>query len=95
MSLLPNTTHANPSTRFYSPVTSGKFPVVAGTGQTIPIPGMTANGNVLLMYIHPGGGGAGQFFEKVICQVNQVAVTLGQTGSISPQEFIVWHVLSF
>lgn len=97
MSLLPTTTHVNPSTRFFSPVTSGKFPVIAGTTQTISIPGMTANGNVMLMYIHPNvTGGAGQFFSNVVCGTNQVVVTLGQAGASTPlQEFIVWHVLSF
>lgn len=95
MSLLPNTSHANPTTPFYSPRTSGKFPVVAGFTQTIPIAGMTPNGNVMLMYIHNGNAGQGQFFSNVVCGTNQVVITLGQTGSTSPQEYIVWHVLSF
>lgn len=93
MSLLPNSSHANPKTPFYSPRTSGKFFVSAGTTQTIPIPGMTSNGLVLLMYVHPNGGGAAQFIEQVAPGTNQVVVTLGQNGATP--EYIVWHVLSF
>lgn len=97
MSLLPASTNANPTTPFYSPVSSGKFPVIAGVTQTIAIPGMTVNGNVMLMYIHTNAsGGAGQFFANVVPGTNQVVVTLGQSGASTPnQEFIVWHVLKF
>lgn len=93
MSLLISESHASPSSALFSPVLSGKFPVIAGTTQTIAIPGMTANGLVILMYIHPGGAGQGQFFVNVVPGVNQVVVTLGQTGAVG--EFIVWSVLKF
>lgn len=93
MSLLPNTSHANPTTPFYSPRLSGKFLVSAGDTQTIPISGMTSNGLVHLMYVHPNGGGAGQYIQQVVPGTNQVVVTLGQNGATP--EYIVWHVLSF
>ena len=97
MSLLPATSHANPTSQFFSPVACGKFPVIAGVTQTIPISGMTANGQVMLMYIHPNAtGGGGQFFSNVVPGTNQVVVTLGQAGAATPlQEFIVWHALKF
>jgi sortase (surface protein transpeptidase) len=71
--------------------------VVAGVTQTIAIPGMTANGQVMLMYLHTNAsGGAGQFFSNVVPGTNQVVVTLGQSGASTPlQEFIVWHVLKY
>lgn len=93
MSLLPASTNANPTTPFFSPVTSARFPVIAGTTQTILIPGMTANGLVMLMYIHPGGAGQGQYFTNVVYSAGQVVVTLGQAGVVG--EFIVYHVLKF
>ena len=97
MSLLISESHASPSSALFSPVLSGKFPVIAGTTQTIAIPGMTANGLVMLMYIHTNAtGGAGQFFSNVVPGVNQVVVTLGQAGASTPnQEYIVWSVLKF
>ena len=97
MSLLPASTNANPTTAFFSPVACGKFPVIAGVTQTIPIPGMTANGQVMMMYLHTNAsGGAGQFFANSVPGTNQVVVTLGQAGAATPnQEFIVWHALKF
>ncbi len=94
MSLLPNSTNANPTTTFYSPVTSGKFAVSAGTvTQTIPIPGMTSAGLVIPVYIHPSGGGAAQFINNVVPGTNQVVVTLGANAGAG--EFIIWHALKF
>jgi hypothetical protein len=71
--------------------------VIAGTTQTIPITGMTANGLVMLMYVHTNTtGGGGQYIQNVVPGTNQVVVTLGQAGAVTPnQEFIVYHVLRF
>lgn len=93
MSLLPATSHANPTTQFFSPMTSGKFLVAAGTTQTIPIAGMTANGLVLPVYVHPNGGGAGQFIQSVTPGTNQVVIVLGVTAAVP--EYILWHALKF
>ena len=49
-----------------------------GGNFTIPIPGMTSTGTILLTYIHPNGGGAGQFIVSAICGTNQCLVSTGQ-----------------
>lgn len=97
MSVLINESHASSSSAIWSPSLSGRYNVIAGTTQTISIPGMTSNGLVMLMYVHPNAtGGGGQFFSNVVPGTNQVVVTLGQAGASTPlQEFIVWHVLRF
>jgi hypothetical protein len=73
-----------------APLPSGIYSVVAGTTQVISIPGLTTSGVVSLTYIHPPGGGAGQWFKSSTPTANTLTVELGQTGGIN--ETIVWAV---
>jgi hypothetical protein len=100
MSVLINEAYANPITPLWQKSaqyqTYGKFPVIAGTTQTINIPGLTATGLVSVIYLHTNSGGAGQFISNIVPGVNQAVITLGQTGSTTPlQEYIIWQVLAF
>jgi hypothetical protein len=96
MSVLINESHANTNTSLWATrLPYGKFPVIAGTTQTISIPGMTATGLVSLIYLHTNSGGAGQYISNIVPGVNQVVVTLGHSGATTPnQEYIVWNALS-
>ena len=67
---------------------SGKHICVAGTTQTITIPNLTTNGIVNLTYVHPTGGGAGQYFQDVVPTANTLTITLGQAATTA--EFILW-----
>lgn len=69
---------------------SGQHTCIAGTTQTITIPNLTTNGIVNLTYVHPPGGGAGQFFVNVVPTANTLTITLGQTATTA--EFILWSV---
>ena len=71
----------------------GAFPVVSGATQVIPIVGMTATGLINMTYIHPGGGGASQYFQGIVYAANQVTVTLGSSGAVG--ETITWSVIRF
>lgn len=94
MSILINEAYANPTSPLWNSKTSfGSFAVAVGTTQTIPITGMTSTGLVQLMYIHPNGGGAGQFIRNIVYNANSITVTLGQTGVVG--ESITWLVLKF
>lgn len=93
MSVLINESHANPSTSLWDPNGNGKFFVSASTTQVIPIAGLTTNGLVQLMYVHPNGAGAGQYIQSLTYASGQLTIVLGQIGA-SP-EYIVWNVLKF
>ena len=94
MSILINESYSNRTTPLWNSKTSvGSFAVAVGTTQTIPIPGMTSTGLVQLTYIHPNGGGAGQFISNIVYNANSITVTLGQTGAVP--ETITWQVLRF
>lgn len=99
MSILINEAYANATTPLWEKagLTYGKFPVIAGTTQTISIPGLTATGLISVIFLHTNtGGGAGQFISNIVPGVNQAVITLGQTGATTPnQEFIIWQVLAF
>jgi hypothetical protein len=98
MSILINEAYANDITPIWAKagLTYGKFPVIAGTTQTISIPGLTATGLISVIYLHTNTGGAGQFISNIVPGVNQAVITLGQTGATTPnQEFIIWQVLAF
>jgi hypothetical protein len=69
---------------------SGKYACAVGTTQVITIPNLTTSGIVNLTYVHPTGGGAGQFFETVVPTANTLTITLGQSGAIT--ESILWSV---
>jgi hypothetical protein len=69
---------------------SGKHTCIAGTTQTITIPNLTTSGIVNLTYIHPTGGGAGQFFQTIVPTANTLTITLGQAAAVG--EFILWSV---
>jgi hypothetical protein len=69
---------------------SGKHTCIVGTTQTITIPNLTTNGIVNLTYVHPPGGGAGQYFVNVVPTANTLTITLGQTATIT--ESIFWSV---
>jgi hypothetical protein len=71
----------------------GVYSCIVGTTQTIVIPGMTATGLILPVYVHPGGGGAGQWFTAVTPGVNSVVITLGQAAALG--ETIIWSVIRF
>jgi hypothetical protein len=68
---------------------TGPNNVVAGvygtTGTTqsvvIPITGLLSTSIVVASYIHPGGGGAGQFITGITEGTNQVTIGLGQNTS--------------
>jgi hypothetical protein len=68
----------------------GIYTCVAGSSQVIPIPGLTANGIVLLTYVHPNSGGAGQWISSVTPTTNALAVQLGQAAATN--ETIIWIV---
>jgi len=69
---------------------SGKHTCIVGTTQTITIPNLTTRGIVNLTYVHPTGGGAGQYFQTVVPTANTLTITLGQTAAIT--ESILWSV---
>lgn len=68
---------------------TGPNNVVAGvygtTGTTqsvvIPITGLLSTSIVVATYVHPGGGGAGQFISGIVEGTNQVTIGLGQNTS--------------
>jgi len=74
------------------PLPSGKHQCVVGTTQTISIPNLTTSGIVMLTYVHPTGGGGGQFFEDVVPTADTLTITLAQTAAIT--EFILYSVAS-
>lgn len=71
----------------------GVHTCIFGTTQTILIPGMTATGLILPVYVHPGSGGAGQYFTAVTPGANSVVLTLGQVANLG--ETIIWSVIRF
>jgi hypothetical protein len=82
----------NPTTKEvgYAAPRCGIYTCVAGTTQTITITGLTTSGVVGLTYIHPGAGGAGQFFVSSTPTANTLTVELGQTATTA--ESIIWIV---
>ena len=73
----------------FSPL-CGIHTCTVGTTQVITIPGLTTSGIVGLTFIHPPGGGAGQFFKTSTPTNNILTVELGQTATIA--ESIIWIV---
>jgi hypothetical protein len=69
---------------------NGLHTCTAGTTQTISIPGLTVNGFVSLTYLHPGAGGAGQWFKSSVPTADTLTVELGQNATTA--ESIVWIV---
>ena len=55
---------------------------------TITIPGMTSTGVTLLTYIHPNGGGAGQFIVTATNGTNQCLISTGQVTAAG--ESLAW-----
>jgi hypothetical protein len=82
----------NPTTREigYATPRCGIHTCVVGTTQVITIPGLTADGIVGLTYIHPPGGGAGQFFHSSTPTTDTLTIELGQTATTA--ESIIWIV---
>jgi hypothetical protein len=82
----------NPTTNEvgYAAPRCGIHTCTAGTTQTITITGLTTSGVVGLTYIHPPGGGAGQFFKSSTPTANTLTVELGQTATTA--ESIIWIV---
>jgi hypothetical protein len=73
------------------PLPSGTYSVTVGsTTATITIQGLTTGGIVNLTYIHPGSGGAGQYFETYTPSTNLLTVDLHQVGGVG--DIIVWSV---
>ena len=54
----------------------------------IPIPGMTGTGAVVLSYITPGSGGAGQWITAVSTGTNLVSISTGITQTSN--DSIIW-----
>ena len=82
----------NPTTKEvgYAAPRCGIHTCTAGTTQTITITGLTTSGVVGLTYIHPPGGGAGQYFVSSTPTANTLTVVLGQTATTA--ESIIWIV---
>ena len=82
----------NPTTNEvgYAAPRCGIHTCIAGTTQVITITGLTTSGVVGLTYIHPPGGGAGQFFVSSTPTANTLTVELGQTATTA--ESIIWIV---
>jgi len=83
----------------YNPITKevgytaprcGIHTCVVGTSQIISIPGLTTAGIVGLTYIHPPGGGAGQYFQNSTPTTDTLTIQLGQTATTA--ESIIWIV---
>jgi hypothetical protein len=55
---------------------------------TITIPGMTSTGVTLLTYIHPTGGGAGQFIVTATNGTNECRISTGQVTAAG--ESLAW-----
>jgi hypothetical protein len=82
----------NPTTKEigYAAPRCGIHTCAAGTTQIITISGLTTSGVVGLTYIHPPGGGAGQFFQTSTPTADTLTVELGQTATTA--ESIIWIV---
>ena len=82
----------DPSTKEigYASPRCGIHQCIAGTTQIITITGLTSDGIVGLTYIHPPGGGAGQYFQNYTASTNSLLVELGQVATTA--ESIIWIV---
>lgn len=64
----------------------------------VSIPGLTAGSIVIAMYIHPLGGGAGQWIWSITPGTNQCVFKFGAAvgaQSSSALEYIIWEVLQY
>jgi hypothetical protein len=89
MSVNPNQTNITPNDSLFLPATTVIPTIYSGTTListatnfvTIGIQGLTSTNTVVASYIHPAGGGAGQFFNAITPGTNQVFFNMGQNTS--------------
>ena len=74
----------------YAAPRCGIYTCIAGTTQVITITGLTTAGVVGLTYIHPPGGGGGQYFVSSTPTADTLTVVLAQTATTA--ESIIWIV---
>lgn len=60
---------------------------------TIPIPGLTVSGLVMINYVHPGVGGANHYVKAITPGANTLTITLSQNFEVG--DSIIWNVLNF